>query len=340
MAKYDFPKVELHLHLDGSMLPETAWELAQEKGIAMPADNLEEFRKFIVVTANCRSVNEYLKRFELPLQLMQDQASIARVTKELILLLESQGLAHAEIRFAPQLHTREKLTQKDAIEAVLAGKKEALEQVKNGMTVSIICCTMSVGPAQVNEAENLETVRLAAQYLGRGVDAIDLAGAEGIVPLNQFHPIFDLAKELGIPFTCHAGDSQGPDTVRDALDFGAKRIGHGHHIFEDPALCQRAIQEGVTLEICPTSNIQCQTRADYSVHPAKALLDMGMRVTINTDNMVLSDIHLDHEYDCCLEQMGFTREDLIQMNLYAAEASFLPETEKTALIAKIRRYLA
>ena len=113
--KYDFPKIDLHLHLDGSMLPESAWEMAKERNVKMPADNLEDFKKFIVVTADCRSVNEYLEKFELPLQIMQDKEAIIRTAGELVLLLASQGLVYAEIRFAPQLHTRKGLTQADSI---------------------------------------------------------------------------------------------------------------------------------------------------------------------------------------------------------------------------------
>ena len=126
MDRYPFPKIDLHLHLDGSMLPETAWKLARERNIPMPADTLEEFRNFIVLTADCKSVNEYLKRFEMPLSILQDRDSLARVTRELVSLLSAQGLAYAEIRFAPQLHTRKGMAQRDAVEAVLSGLREAL----------------------------------------------------------------------------------------------------------------------------------------------------------------------------------------------------------------------
>ena len=126
MSKYNFPKVDLHLHLDGSMLPESAWEMAAERGIALPADTLEVFRRFIVVTADCRSVNEYLKRFEMPLQILQDRASLERTAYELIRLLAGQGLRYVEIRFAPQLLLRKELTQRDAVEAVLAGVKRGM----------------------------------------------------------------------------------------------------------------------------------------------------------------------------------------------------------------------
>lgn len=335
--KYEFPKLDLHLHLDGSMLPESAWEMAIERNIKLPANTLEDFRKFIIVTADCKSVNEYLKRFDMPLEILQDTKSIIRTARELVELLASQGLAYAEIRFAPQLHTKCNLTQRNAIEAVLDGVKQGIENSKS-IEIGVICCAMSIGVETVNMDENIETVELAKEYLGKGVCAIDLAGAEGIVPLKNYHPVFDLAKELGVPFTCHAGDSQGPETVKDALDFGAKRIGHGHRIFEDKELCERAIKDGVTLEICPTSNIQCQSQPSYTDHPAKKLYDMGVKITINTDNMILSDINLDKEYDRCLNDMGFEYNDLITMNINSVNASFMAEEKKTQIIGKLNEY--
>ena len=334
MTRYPFPKLDLHLHLDGSMKPETAWELAKERGIPLPAEDLESFRRFIIVTADCRSVNEYLKRFEMPLSILQDNASLERTARELVEMLAGQGLAYAEIRFAPQLHVRKGMRQADAVEAVLEGIRAGRESHPE-IGIGLILCTMCVGTQDVNEQENLETVRIAGEYLGKGVCGIDLAGMEGIVPLVKFAPVFRLARQLGIPFTCHAGDSQGPDTVRDALDFGTKRIGHGHHIFDDPDLCARAIRDGVTLEICPTSNIQCETQPSYEAHPLKKLLYMGMACTINTDNMILSDIDLDKEYDHCVNEMGLTVEDLIRCNIHSVKASFMPEEEKRKLIRRL-----
>ena len=175
--KYDFPKLDLHLHLDGSMLPESAWEMAKERGIEMPADNLDDFKKFIVVTADCRSVNEYLEKFELPLQILQDKAAISRTARELVIMLAEQGLVYAEIRFAPQLHMRKGLTQEDAIEAVLEGVNQGIAETKS-IDIGVICCAMSIGLETVNKDENLETVRAAKKYLGKRVVAVDLAGAE------------------------------------------------------------------------------------------------------------------------------------------------------------------
>lgn len=334
MGNYHLPKIDLHLHLDGSILPETAWELVQAQGIEVPATDLESFVPLIMVPEDCKDVNECLERFKIPVQILQDQGSLKRVTKELIGWLVEEGVAYAEIRFAPQLHTQKGLTQKDAIDAVLEGRKEGLKAHPE-IGIGIILCAMSIGPETVNMKENLETVQLTKDYLGTGVVALDLAGAEGIVPLSNFAPIFDLARKLDVPFTCHAGDSQGPETVEDALNFGAKRAGHGHHIFEDPMLCERAIREGVTFEICPTSNVCCQSTENYGTHYVKKMYDLGMRVTINTDNMTLFDITLDKEYDHCINDMGFSKEDIIQMLVYAAEATFQSEEEKKILVDKI-----
>ena len=334
MSKYSFPKVDLHLHLDGSMLPETAWEMAEERGIVLPACSLQEFRRFIVVTADCKSVNEYLKRFEMPLQIMQDSEALERTAYELVELLALKGLHYAEIRFAPQLHLRKGLTQHSAVEAVLSGVHNALVS-NHSIDIGIILCAMCIGDYRLNMQENLQTVYEAARSLDNGVVGIDLAGAEGLTPLSGFAPVFNLAKEMEVPFTCHAGDSQGPETVRDALDFGAKRIGHGHHIYEDRKLCARAIQEGVTLEICPTSNIQCCTRSSYEAHPLKKLINMGINCTINTDNMILSDIDLDKEYDICMNHMGLSIQDIIRCNINSVKSSFMKESKKAKMIEEL-----
>ena len=338
MNHENLPMIELHLHLDGAIPPETMWDLANAQRIPMPAGTLEDFRRWLVKTSDCADVNTYLARFELPLQLMQTQEAIARVTKDVLSVLARQGHIYDEIRFAPQLHKRAGLTQRQAVEAVLEGRRQALLEHPD-YDAGILLCAMCIGAETVNMEENLETVRLAKEFLGRGVMGADLAGAEGIVPLRRFRPVFDLANKLHVPATCHAGDSQGPDTVRDALSFGVRRIGHGHHIYDDPSLWDEAISRGVTLEICPTSNIQCHTQPSYREHPAKKLLDAGLRLCISTDNMTLAAVCLPDEYRHCTQDMGFTPEDVKKTLLCAAEAAFLPEDKKNALIARVKKAL-
>ena len=332
MLHTQFPKLDLHLHLDGSVPPETLFQLAKEQGVPVPGETLAGYLEYIRRCAQCGSVNEYLKMFDLPVAVMQDGNSLTRVTRELICLLYRQNLAYAEIRFAPQLHTRKGLSQAGAVEAVLAGREQGLKECP-GFDVGILCCMMCIGPETANWKENAETVEVTRAYLDRGVVGLDLAGAEGIVPLKNFAPLFQRAAELGIPCTCHAGDSQGPDTVRDAMDFGARRIGHGHHIYDDPELVRRAIRERIAIEVCPTSNIQCMTQPSYGQHPAKKLLDMGLNVTVNTDNMTFAGVDLEAEYGHCLGEMGFTPEDLVKMSENSIRAAFLSEEKRLALLS-------
>ena len=336
MSKYPFPKVDLHCHLDGSFNIETVYELALKQGVELPGKTLEGYKQFLKDCSNADSVNDYLKMFDDPLKVMQDPESLTRITKEVIERLDAEGLAYCEIRFAPQLHTHKGMSQAQAVEAVLEGYRQAKV---NKIKIGFITCMMSVGPETVNWKENEETVEVCRQYLGKGVVALDLAGAEGIVPLSNFSKLFDKAKEYNLPIICHAGDSQDWKTVEDAINFGVSRVGHGHHIYENPELCRIAAEKGIALEICPTSNIQCKTRETFARHPASNLLNMGILVTINTDNPTLTRSTLEEEYDLCLKEMGFEEEDLILMNINSVKTSFMPEADKEAMIKELESYL-
>ncbi|MEE3409789.1 MAG: adenosine deaminase, partial [Erysipelotrichaceae bacterium] len=165
--KYSFPKVDLHLHLDGSFRPSTIWELVQKQGVQMPADTLEGYEAWMEKCSHSGSVNEYLKMFDAPLQVMQDQESLARITKELIEDIAKQGVAYAEIRFAPQLHTLKGLSQSQAIEAVLECRRQGLEE-NPSIKIGIICCMMCVGTEDLNWDANMETAMITHKYLDKG----------------------------------------------------------------------------------------------------------------------------------------------------------------------------
>ena len=340
MTKYPFPKIDLHLHLDGSFRISTMYELAKERGIELPGGTLESYEAYMIEHANAESVNDYLQMFDWPTAVLQDKASLARITKELIEDLAAYGVRYAEIRFAPQLHTHKGLTQDDAVEAILEGRRQGLEENPN-IHINIINCMMSFGPETLNWKENEETVEVTKRFFSDdGVVALDLAGAEGFVPLSNFAPLFDKAKEYGLNIISHAGDSQDWKTVEDAIKvFGVSRVGHGHHIYENPELVRLAAKKKIALEICPTSNIQCKTRASFPLHPAKNLLEMGVPVTINTDNMVMARTDLDREYDHCLEEMGFEYADLILMNMNSANAAFMKEDLRNEILLELESYL-
>ena len=336
--KYAFPKADLHLHLDGSFRPSTIWELVREQGVPMPADSLEGYVEWMKKCSQSDSVNEYLKMFDPPLQVMQDERSLIRVTKELIEDLAKQGLAYAEIRFAPQLHTFKGMSQRQAIEAVLEGRRQGLAENPE-IRIGIICCMMCIGTEDLNWDANMETAKITHEYLDKGVVCMDLAGAEGFVPLSKFAPLFKTASDLGTPLICHAGDSQDWHTVKDAIEMGARRIGHGHHVYENPELSRYCADHEIALEICPTSNVQCQTRESYTMHPAYNLYAIGVPVTINTDNMTMAGITLDDEYDHCINEMGFEYEDLILMNMNSIKYSFLKEDEKKEILDRLQKCL-
>jgi len=329
---YDFEKIELHCHLDGSFRLKTMHELAKEKDVKLPGETLEGFEKWMIKHANAKDVNEYLEMFDAPTQVLQDKASLTRITKELIDDMATEGIVYAEIRFAPQIHTHKGLTQDEATEAVLEGKRLG-EEANPSIKIGIITCMMSFGPQSINWKENEETIEVCNKFKNKGVVGLDLAGAEGFVPLSVYKPLFDKAHEYGLNTTCHAGDSVDADTVYDAVfNLKAMRIGHGHHVIKNLETCKYLAQNDIALEICPTSNIQCKTQPSFELHPAKELFDLGVPVTISCDNKVMTRALLKNEYDHCINEMGFTYQDLIKMNINAMRCSFADQDYKDEII--------
>lgn len=311
-------KIDLHLHLDGSLRPDTVWELAQEQGIVLPASSKEELVSFLRVPGECQSLTEYLERFDLPLLVLQRAAALERVTRELVEDLAKQGLTYAEIRFAPQLSTKQGLTQEEVVEAVIRGLNDALADHPS-IKAGLILCFMRGADSQTNEG----TFEAAKQYYGRGVLAVDLAGAEGLFKTADYEEIFKKVKKAGLPFTIHAGEADGPESVRKALEFGARRLGHGVRAAEDEVLVEQLIREKITLEVCPISNLHTKVAKDVHDHPIRRLFDRGVRVTVNTDNMTVSNTSLEREYTFLKEYYGFTEAEIAVMNEYAKEAAFM-----------------
>lgn len=336
MNKYPFPKVDLHFHLDGSMVPETTWKLAKERNITLPANNIDEFKQFLVKTADCDDVGEYLARFDISTAILQDYDALYETIYTTIQNV-SNTLSYCEIRFAPQLHTQKGLNQQQVIEAVLEGKKKAesdFPQIKVGL---ILCCMIE---PYDNRKENFETVRLYEQYFDhKNIVGLDLAGFEDSVPMEHYGELFKSPKEKSLPMTIHAGDNGKPENCSTVIDYGAKRIGHGHKCFYNKDVMNKVIDNNIALEICLTSNIQCKTEPSYQLHPAKKLLDAGALVTLNTDNMVLANITIETEYDHALNECGFEYNDLIKCNINSIKSSFMPEEDKQAYIDELNKYL-
>ena len=310
---------ELHLHLDGSLRPETVWELAKEQGIRLPAESAEEVKYKMEVPEDCRTLEEYLERFDLPLLVLQRADAIERVTYELVEDLAKEGVDYAEIRFAPQLSVNGGLTQDEVVEAAIRGAERGMKAYPKIRVGLILCCMRGAD----NEALNMQTVETAKKYLGPVVCAVDIAGAEGLFPTENFAPVFAKVREYGIPMTIHAGEAAGPDSMKTALSFGTKRIGHGVAAINDPELIRRLIDENVTLEVCVTSNYHTKVVPSIAMHPIHKLLDEGVHVTVNSDNRTCSRTTLQKEKEVLKEQLGFSDEEIEKMQEYAWEARFL-----------------
>ena len=317
--------IDLHLHLDGSLSVKSVKELAALQNIEIP-ENEEELLKLLRINDDCKDLTEYLEKFAFPGMLLQTKEAVALSVYNLQEELKEQGLIHAEIRFAPQLHTHKGLSQREVIEAAIEGLN------RSDFSAGLILCCMR---GNDNHEENLETVRLAKDYLGKGVVCVDIAGAEALFPTENFGDLFALARELEIPYTIHAGEADGPKSVWKALEFGTKRLGHGIRSLEDPALIEKIVREGITLELCPTSNIHTCMFPSIEEYPLRKLMEAGVKVTINTDNMTVSNINLAKEFGKLIAAFNLTDEEIKGFARNSVNACFADEETKKVLLEKI-----
>ena len=311
--------VELHLHLDGSLSIDNCKKIAKIQGINIDDKDISN----MMVSKGCHDLNEFLTKFEFPLSLLQTTEGIKNAVKNLQEELIEQGIVYVEIRFAPQLHTRKGLTEEEVVNAAIEGLNSS--KLRSNL---ILCCMRGNN----NHDENIETVKLAKKYLGKGVCAVDLAGAEGLYPTKDFEDIFKYANELGVPFTIHAGEADGASSVYDAIRFGAKRIGHGVRSVEDPNLIKLIKEENVTLEICPTSNICTGVYDKISDIPIKYFIDNGINITINTDDPVICNTTLKDELNLVKNTFNLSHKDIIKLKINAINASFASKEIKDELL--------
>lgn len=322
--------IDLHLHLDGSLTAKDILELASKQKIPLPADSEQALEKLLMAPQSGGSLNDYLKRFELPLLVLQTEAALHDGIYRLAGRLSGQGICYAEIRFAPQLHLRGGLTMGQVCAAACEGLTHAFRDFPF-IKVRLILCCMRGGEIE----NNLKTVELAARLRGRGVCAVDLAGAEALYETEDYAGIFSYARQLRVPFTIHAGEAAGPESVKAAIRLGAARIGHGVRAAEDDSLVLLLVQNKIPLECCPTSNVQTGAVPEYGSHPVLKLLGRGVPVTVNTDNMAVSDTTIKKELALLQQYLGMTRAQEKQMLLNSVEAAFLPEGEKQELHDKV-----
>lgn len=317
--------IDLHLHLDGSLSVASVRELARMQGISVP-EKESDLLRLLQVGEDCKDLNEYLEKFHFPCSLLQTKEAITKAVSNLAKELAAQGLLYAEIRFAPQLHTLQGLTQTEVVQAAIEGLQEW--DFKANL---ILCCMRGVD----NHEQNMQTVQVAAQYLGKGVCAVDLAGAEALFATVAFEDLFRTAMEKGVPFTIHAGEADGPESVCAALKMGAKRIGHGVRSIEDANLVKHLAKEGIPLELCPTSNLNTNIFASIHDYPLLQLMEAGVKVTINTDNMTVSGVSLRSEFEKVITAFSLTKDQICLLIRTAVDASFASTQIKQWLYREI-----
>lgn len=315
--------IELHAHLDGAITPAIARKLAAIQGTDLPASDAELTRR-LTVPADCKSLNDFLECFALPGALLQTPESLEASVRLVLENMANQHVAYAELRFAPQLHNKAGMTQTDAVRAALKGLENSPIPAN-----LILCCMRGCG----NETANAETIDVAAAHLTEdgGVVALDLAGAEALFPTENYRELFSRACELKIPFTLHAGEAAGPESVRTALDMGAHRIGHGVRAADDPELVEWLARLETPLEMCPTSNRQTHAIEDMAAYPLARFIETGVRVTLNTDDMAIEGTTLAEEFDYAVNDLGLRTEQIPQLNANAIDAAFTSDATKRAL---------
>ena len=282
-----FGQIDLHLHLDGSLPAETILRIAKEEGIRLPADTADGLKPYICAGMDCKSLNEYLGCFDTLLKVLQMEQGLYQAARDLGVNLKEKGLRYAEVRFAPQLHCQKGMGQEQAVAAVLSGLAKAQEDSDIRLR-TILCCMRG----QDNKQANLQTEEFA------------------------------LARELGVPFTIHAGEAAGPASIRKAVEFGAARIGHGVRAIEDEELMELLASREIPLEMCPISNLQTKAVENIADYPLRTYLRRGITVTVNSDNMTVSDTWVGKEFQYLADSYGLTEAEAEQLLANAHFAAF------------------
>jgi adenosine deaminase len=328
------PKAELHCHLDGSLRPATMLELAEERGVSMPASDAESLREYMTVS-DARNLEEYLERFAVTLSVMQSESALERVAYELAEDAAHDGVRYLEVRYAPVLNVREGLSLEQAVEAPLRGLARAeREHGVIGRVIVTAIRNMSPGVSQ-------ELAELAVAYRHKGVVGFDLAGGELGHPARAHARAFEYARSHDLACTCHAGEGDGPDSVRQAVHVcGAHRIGHATRLIEDTSLTDYCNDHRITLEICLTSNVQTRVAPSYELHPFREYFDRGLNVVLNTDNRLMSGVTLTDEYVHAAQSLGFAFDELAQVAVNGFESCFLPYEERMRLVSRVQSEIA
>lgn len=327
------PKTELHLHLDGSLRVSTLLDLAQKHEVALPAEP-EQLSQHCVVPEDCQDLVQMLSYFALPVSVLQTRESLERVTYELCQDVRRENVRYVEIRFGPTLHRNGGMGLDEIIGAVVKGWEVGRKAF--GLSGGIILCALR----NLRPDENLEVAKAGVRFLGQGVVGFDLAGDEANFPLLLHREPLLWAKSAGYGMTAHAGEASGAQSVRDAVEvIGVSRVGHGVRADEDPTLMSLLREWRISLDMCPTSNVQTRSVPDLSHHPLARYYRQDIRVTASTDNRTVSDTTMSRELELSHRYMGLSIPDLARITITSLEVGFAPESDRRGLILDYKREL-
>lgn len=313
------PKVELHCHLDGSLSREF---IERRLGREVRPEELS-------VADDCESLAEYLEKFSLPGMCLTDEEGLEEAAYDVLKNMSQENVCYAETRFAPLLHESESLKCDKVIEAVLRGMERGKKAF--GVEYGVITCAMR----HHGEEENLRMLKTARTYLGQGVCAADLAGAEASFPMSEFMNLFGEVKRMGMPFTLHAGECGSVKNIIDSVDAGAGRIGHGIAMRGDAELQKELAAKGIGIEMCPISNLQTKAVTSTADYPIREFLDAGLRVTVNTDNRTVSNTSMTKELEFVQKTYGIRDEEVLLLMKNAVDAAFTDDAVKERLYRKL-----
>ncbi|MFD8261194.1 adenosine deaminase [Streptomyces griseoluteus] len=333
------PKAVLHDHLDGGLRPATVIELAAAVGHTLPTTDPDELAAWYVEAAGSGDLVRYIGTFEHTLAVMQTREGLLRVAEEYVLDLAADGVVYAEVRYAPELNTRAGLSLAEVVETVQEGLAAGMAKAAAAGTpvrVGTLLCGMRMFD-RVGEA-----AELAVTYRDAGVVGFDIAGAEDGFPPADHLAAFQHLRAESVPFTIHAGEAYGLPSIHQAVQVcGAQRLGHGVRITEDIVdgklgrLAGWVRDRRIALEMCPTSNLQTGCATSIAEHPITALKDLGFRVTLNTDNRLVSGTTMTREMGLLVEEAGWTAKDLRTVTVNAVKSAFIPFDERKALIEDV-----
>jgi len=328
------PKAELHVHLDGAMRLDTIVELAKKLPEELRFPRGFDFEAAVTPPKRC-TLPEYLKAFDVTIAVLQTEAALERAAFELCEDAAKENVRYLEVRFAPLLHIELELTPRSIVQAVLRGLKQGEE--KFGMYTGLILSAMRDRPPE----HSMEVAQLVAQFQTKGVVAFDLAGPERLYPPQLHREAIALVRETGAHLTLHAGEGCCPEQIKAAIDLGTERIGHGVYLHKDPTLEAHVVELGIPLEVCPTSNLQVSGIMDsYADHPLKRYFDLGIPVTLNTDNRLMSHVDLSHEYKVVAKAFDWGEAEIRKLAETSITASFANDEVKATLLDEIAKFFA